>query len=135
MDYIEDISKRQKKIIVYEFINISQKEIVNDRFELLCGKSLVEIDNFKAKESFQQSINSAQLDLSLPKEISKIEVHSVYFYGDYFILIFECDLNLKEYNEQLTGDFIDIFNQRYRAYENVQKKIEKMLPNEFHGCL
>lgn len=133
MKYIEDISKKQKKIIIYEFISISQKELVDNYFESLCGKSLVYIDDSRSKESFRQSINSVQLNISLPKEISKIEVHSVHFYGDYFVLIFECDLNLKEYNEQLTGDSVDIFNQRYRAYKEVQKKIENLLPNEFHG--
>jgi len=133
LEFIEDISKRQKKIIVYEFISISQKELVDTYFESVCGKSLVYIDDSRSKESFRQSVNSVQLNISLPKEISKIQVHSVYFYGDYFILVFECDLNLKEYNEQLTGDFVDTFNQRYRAYEEMQKKIEKLLPNEFHG--
>lgn len=133
MEIIEDISKRQKKIIVYEFISISQKELVDNYFESLCGRSLVYIDDSKSKESYRQSVNSAQLNISLPKEISKIEVHSVHFYGDYFVLVFECDLNLKEYNEQLTGNSVDIFNQRYRAYEDVQKKIENLLPNEFHG--
>lgn len=132
-DVLEDVSKLQKKLFLIEFIPLSNKDKIDSYFITNNGKSLVSINESRSKDSFQQSVKSLTLKVDLPNNVSHIEVHSVYNFGDYLTLIFECNLNLQEFNNGLTGDRAGILNKRYKIYEDLQCEIEKLIPKELHG--
>ena len=130
---IEDLSKKQKKLILFELINLSEKEKVDKYFKSSSGEKIVYLNENRYKESLQQSTKSLPLNINLPNYVEKITVHSLYCFGDYFSLIFECDLKLKEYNEEVVGNQSEVLNKRYKIYEELQKEIEKLIPKEFYG--
>lgn len=132
-DDLFNISKKQKKIILIEFFNLNQKEEINDFFRLFSKKDLVIINDNKSKEVIQRSVNYFPLSIALPKNISSMCVHSGYFFGYYFALIFECCLSIEDPNEMPSKNGFGILNERFKLFEDLHAQIENSLPEQFHG--
>ncbi len=132
-DDLFNISKKQKKIILIEFFNLDQKEEINNFFRLFSKKDLVIINDNKSKEVIQRSINHLPLSIALPKNVSSMCVHSGYFFGYYFALIFECYLSIEDLNEISSKNGFGILNERFKLFEDLHAQIEKSLPEQFHG--
>lgn len=130
---IDDFSKKQQKLIIFEIIPVTKKAQVDNYFMSSNGKSIVFIDEKRFKDSFQKSHSELPVTIPLPKGISNAVVHAVYFFGDYFLLVFEFTLNLTEYNETLSGTELEVLNKRYSVYEDLQKKLETLIPKQLHG--
>ncbi|MDD3248537.1 MAG: hypothetical protein PHF18_17040 [Methanosarcina sp.] len=128
-----NISKRQKKIILFEFFNLDQKEEINNFFRLSSKKDLVIINYNKSKEVIQRSINHLALNIDLPKNVLSMCVHSGYFFGHHFALIFECHLSIVDLNEMPSKNGFEGLNERFNLFEDLHAQIENSLPEQFHG--
>lgn len=129
----EYISKKHKKIILFDFFNLSQKNEINSFINSISGKDLVYFNENKSKEAVQWSVNSLPFQADLPSSISYIQIHSGYFFGDYFTLIFECDLNIKDDDETSSENNAKNFYERFQIFKDTQAQIENLLPSQFHG--
>lgn len=128
-----NISKKHKKIILFDFFDLNQMKEINSFTNSVSGKDLIRINKNKSKEVVQWSVNSLSFQTDLPSSISHIQIYSGYFFGDYFTLIFECDLNIKDDEETSSEDIGSIFNKRFQLFKDTQAQIENLLPNQFHG--
>jgi hypothetical protein len=130
------ISKRHRKVVLFDFFNLRQKDEINSfikSINSISGKDLVFINKNKSKEAVQWSVNSLPFQTDLPNSISYIRIHSGYFFGDYFILIFECDLNTKDDNETSSEKVDEILYKRFQIFKEIQVQIENWLPSQFQG--
>lgn len=132
-DDLLNISKKQKNIILIEFFNLNQKEEINNFFRIFSKNNLVIINNNKSKEVIQRSINRLPLSIALPKNVSSICVHSGYFFGHHFALIFECNLSIADFNEMSSKNGFGVLNERFNLFEDIHAQIENSLPEQFHG--
>lgn len=128
-----NISKKQKKIILFEFFSIDQKEEINNFFRRSSKKDLVIINSNKSKEVIQKSTNHIFLSIDLPKSVSSICVHSGYFFGHCFALVFECHLSIVDLNEMPSKNGFEVLNERFKLFEDLHAQIENSLPEHFHG--
>lgn len=127
------ISKKQKKILLFEFFDINKKEEINHYFRLLSDKEFVSIDTTKSKEVVQRSINRLPLNIELSKHVSSVCVHSGYFFGHHFTLIFECLLSTMDINENPSKYGYEVIKERFEVFEDIHAEIENSLPDLFHG--
>ncbi|MEN6554241.1 MAG: hypothetical protein ABFC34_15285 [Methanobacterium sp.] len=128
----EYISKTHKKIILFDFFNLSQKDEINSFIRSVLGKDLVYVNENKSKETVQWSVNSIPFEIKLPKYVSSIQIYSGYFFGDYFTLIFECNLNIKDNNE-ISPCIGKSLEERFQLFEAIHSEIENLLPRQFQG--
>lgn len=130
---LNDISKKHKKIILFDFFDLNQLKEMNSFTNSVYGKDLIYINKNRSKEAVQWSINSLPFQTDLPSNISHIQIYSGYFFGDHFTLIFECDLNIKDDEKTSSKDTGNIFNERFQLFKNTQAQIESLLSSQFHG--
>jgi hypothetical protein len=127
------ISKKHKKILLFDFFDINQKEVINDFFRSTTGKNLVNISNDKSEEVVQKSIYHLPLITELPKNVISIDVHFCYSFGHHFSLMFECDLNVDDLYETFSEDDCESLIKSFQLFEDLQVQIEETLPEQFNG--
>lgn len=131
IDLLKDVSKKQSKIILFDILPVSQSSKIDTYCQTAFGETLFFKNDLRSKDAFQQSIKTiSNINMTIAG-VQRIDIHSVYHFGDYFTIIFECFLNVE--NEETGDPDQQILTKRYSAFDAVQTQFESQLPNELKG--
>ena len=131
LEIIKDVSTRHDKIILFDMIKIEEESKINEYCSSHYGETLFVKDNYISKDSFQQTMKTiTNISLSV-EQVSNINLHSAYYYGKFFCVMYECVLCVNNSTE--VGNDIDILNRRLNKFKSIQKKVEEAIPDELKG--
>jgi len=131
-ELLDECSKKQNKLVVFDFLPIAKVDKVNSFCKKMYGQELFFRTETKLKDTYQQSIKTIEkVNISL-HNVKQINIHSVYHYGDYFTVIYECLLTIDDV--ELEGsNKVNLLNKRKKEFDTVQQALENVIPTELKG--